>query len=281
MLKKILVSAAVFSTTLSGSLALPVLADGMDFFFHSNAGGGIRQHAITPFPNFPSASSAKVTALPRPMIKGGVSSNESDSLPQNIPSAVPTKSNTSPAKLIALPPSVIKTGVSNNATDNLPTKEQALIWFEKFDDIVFTMGASDHEKYILKRPINKEVERLNEYIDATNSLAKKYRAIAKSIRTMRLSQSVSDLKEFQLETAGWYDDSAQICEELTEPRRPAKTYEEVERTYRDFVNLSKNLAEVSKSICELSTKLRQKYDVHQPKYKDESFKYINAMAHQI
>ena len=160
-------------------------------------------------------------------------------------------------------------------------KQQALVWFEKFDDIIFTMGPSDHEKYILKRPINQEVERLNEWIDATNSLARKYRLIAKRIRAMIPSQSIGDMKEFQIESANWYDDNAHMCEELTAPRPPAKTYEELQRAYQSFMTRTNNLAELSKAIAQFNTKLREKYDVHPPKYTDEAAKYVDSVAHNI
>lgn len=159
------------------------------------------------------------------------------------------------------------------------TKQAVLVWFEKYDDMVFTLGCSDREKYIIKRPINKEVERLNEWIAAVTSLAQKYRSLAKRIRSLRPPQA--DLKELQSESADWYDDNAQLCEELIAPRPPAKTYEELERAYKGFVTRSKNLAEVSKSVTELSTKLRQRYDVHQPKYVDESAKFIDSVTHNL
>lgn len=167
------------------------------------------------------------------------------------------------------------------APDNATAKREALVWFEQFDDVVFTMGSSDRERYILKRPINQEAERLREWIDATNSLARKYRLIARRIRQMNPAKSVADLKEFQTEAADWYDDNAQICEELTAPRPPARTYEELERAYQMFKMRANNLDEVSKTTTELSTKLRQKYDVHQPKYTDESAKFIDSIAHQV
>lgn len=95
------------------------------------------------------------------------------------------------------------------------------------------------------------------------------------------SQSVGEIKEFQKESADWYDDNAQLCEELTAPRPPAKTIEELERAYAGFMKRSKNLAELSKAITELNSKLRDKYDVHQPKYIDDSEKFVDSVAHQV
>jgi hypothetical protein len=162
-----------------------------------------------------------------------------------------------------------------------PPPKQALIWFENFDDIIFTQGVSDHEKYVLKRPINQDSERLKEWIDASNSVAKKYRLIAKHIRAMMPSTAVSDIREFQSESANWYEDTARMYEDLTAPRPPAKTFEELERAHQNFMTRSKTLADLSKAITELSTKLRGKYDVHQPKYTDESAKYVDSVVHHI
>jgi hypothetical protein len=162
-----------------------------------------------------------------------------------------------------------------------PPPKQALVWFEKFDDVIFTQGVSDHEKYILKRPINQDTDRLKEWIDASNSVAKKYRLIAKRIRAMIPSTAVSDIREFQGESANWYEDTARMYEDLTAPRPPAKTYEELERAHHNFMARSKTLADLSKAITELSTKLRDKYAVHQPKYTDESAKYVDSVVHHI
>ena len=178
------------------------------------------------------------------------------------------------------PPSKpVETKHTESSSASSSTKQQVLIWFEKLDDVIFTMGATDREKYILKRPINKEVERLNEWMAAADSLARKYRLISARIRNLKPPQS--DLKELQIKSTDWYDDNAQLCEDLTEPRPPAKTYEELERAYKNFMTGSKNLVEVSKSVTDLSTKLRQKYDIHQPKYVDESAKYIDSVTHNL
>jgi hypothetical protein len=235
---------SVVAALLATTFGAPAFADGMDFFFNLTPGGPGRLKGIAPFPKLP------VTGAP--------------------------------AHTTIQPPSHVSDGsISGVVSDNSPPKHQALVWFEQFDDVVFTMGSSDRERYILKRPINQEAERLREWIDATNSLARKYRLIARRIRQMNPPKSVADLKEFQAEAADWYDDNAQICEELTAPRPPAKTYEELERAYQNFKMRANNLDEVSKATTELSTKLRQKYDVHQPKYTDESAKFIDSMAHQI
>jgi hypothetical protein len=175
----------------------------------------------------------------------------------------------------------LKGDAGTSPSNALPPKQLALKWFEKFDDIIFTMGPTDHEKYILKRPINQEAERLQEWIDATNSMAKKYLLIAKRIRAMRPAREISDIDEFQTEAAEWYEDNAKMCLDLTVPRPVAKTYEELERAYQQFMQRKKNLASVAKTVTTLNTQLREKYDVHQPKYTDQSAKFIDSVANSI
>jgi hypothetical protein len=243
--------AFLLATTLSGTLVTPSFANGIDYFFNHTAVNTSQKPLLSPFPGFAAASS--------------------DSKPKTRPPAPiqhPTQTPT-------------PTPTPKTISENAPPKQQALVWFENFDDIIYTMGPSDHESYILKRPISKEAERLHEWIDASNSMARKYRLIAKRIRVMRPSHSIADLKEFQTEAADWYDDSAQLAEELTATRAPARTYEELERAYQDFMMRSKNLASVATAVTALNTKLREQYDVHQPKYTDESAKYIDSVAHQI
>lgn len=233
----------IFAIVFSGTCTSEAIAGGMDFFF-SGSSQRAAQHAplVSPFPTWASS------AAPR------------DKAPISPP---------------------IKSSISQEDFKKAPPKQQALLWFESFDDIIFTMGPSDHEKFILKRPIDQDSERLKEWINATNSMARKYRLIAKKIRSMSLSQPIADIREFQTEAANWYDDNAQLCEDLTAPRRPAKTYEELERAYNNFMVRARNLSELAHSITELNTKLRDRYDVHQPKYTDPSAKYIDSVVHQV
>lgn len=233
----------IFAIVSSGACTSEAIAGGMDFFFSGSSQRAV-QHAplVSPFPTWASSTAPK-------------------------------------EKAPILPP--IKSSISQEDVKNAPPKQQALFWFENFDDIIFTMGPSDHEKFILKRPIDQDSERLKEWIDATNSMARKYRVIAKKIRSMNPSQFIADIREFQTESANWYDDNAQLCEDLTAPRRPAKTYEELERAYNNFMVRARNLGALSHSITELNTKLRDRYDVHQPKYTDPSAKYIDSVVHQV
>lgn len=212
---------------------------GMDFFFNRTCSESARKPVNAPFPKFPAG--------------------------QAVQSPSTNSSQSAAAAQIEAAQGTIK--------------QKVVAWFEKLDDLIFTQGATDREKYILKRPINKEVERLNEWVAAAGSVARKYRSIAAQIRNLKPPQP--ELKELQSESADWYDDNAQLCEDLTAPRPPAKTYEELERAYKGFMTRSKNLVEVSKSVTELSTRFRQKYDVHQPKYVDEAAKFVDSATHNL
>jgi hypothetical protein len=237
------------ATTFGVIFAVPSFAGGIDYFFNSTPGNNVKKPLLSPFPGFSASSIENKPKAPLP-----------------VATHVPIRTHSLTLKPVP---------------DNAPPKQQALIWFENFDDIIYTMGLSDHEIYVLKRPISQEVERLHEWISACNSMAKKYHVIAKNIRAMRSPHAVADLREFQTEAADWYDDTANLAEELTMPRAPAKTYEEVERAYQALMMRSKNLASVSNAATTLSTRLREQYSVHQPKYTDESAKYIDSVAHQV
>lgn len=244
--------AFLLAATISGASFTPSFANGIDYFFNCTPGNRAPKPLLSPFPGFPATSGPES----KPKTQQAVA----------VQKPAQSKSLTPPPKVVS---------------PKAPAKQQALVWFENFDDVIFTMGPSDHENYILKRPINQEAERLNEWIVASKSMAKKYRLIAKRIRAMPPSPAISDLKEFQIEAADWYDDSAQLTEELTATKVPAKTYEELERAYKNFMTRSKNLASVAAAVTSLNTKMREQYGVHQPIYTDESAKYIDSVAHQI
>lgn len=153
---------------------------------------------------------------------------------------------------------------------------QAVKWFEKFDDQIYTHKATEADRVILSRPFNQEAERVTEWADVAGKVAKRYRDLCGLLRQMPVPASLAGLKDYRDLTADWYADAAGVYEDLIKPRPPAKTMEELDAALDDIKARSQTLAQTSSNLKSMDMSLRRTYRVHLPRYEDALQQYVRS-----
>lgn len=147
-------------------------------------------------------------------------------------------------------------------------------WFESMDDIIFELLPSQTDRAILKRPLNQEVERLQEWIAVATRVSKNYKKLSKIIRASAVPPNAPGLREYRDLRADWYSDVADVYGDLIKPREPSKTIEEHQAICKSIQDRSTGLKVSYRSLMSLDKSLRDQFRVHKNRHSDEMFKYI-------
>jgi hypothetical protein len=158
-------------------------------------------------------------------------------------------------------------------------KTPIVVWFESFDKTEFTMKATDSDRTHLTRPFEKKAERVEEWTQTANKVAKNYRLLASTIRQMDVPENAPGLKDYRDLSAGWYADVALLYEDMIRPRKPSKTIEELDGQVHEIDVRSSQLASQKKNLSQMDLSLRKTYSVHMPKETDALFQYVES-GHQ-
>lgn len=152
-------------------------------------------------------------------------------------------------------------------------KTPQLDWFEIFDEYVWTLLPTERDRAILARPLNQELERVQDYCKTISKIARNYRALAKNVRALPVPPSSPGLKEYQSLRADFYDDMATVYEDLVRPRR-TRTQEEMHAQLDEIKQRSDQLDVNSKNLLAMDLDLRKTFRVHQPKRTDALRQYV-------
>ncbi len=155
-------------------------------------------------------------------------------------------------------------------------KTPIVIWFESFDRTEYTMKASDSDRTLLNRPFDKKAERVEEWAQTANKVAKNYRLLASTIRQMDLPENAPGLKDYRNLSAGWYADVALLYEDMIRPRKPAKTIEELQGQVNEIDVRASQLAAQKKNLSQMDISLRKTYSVHMPEETDALQQYVKG-----
>lgn len=158
------------------------------------------------------------------------------------------------------------------------TSEQgpALAWFEKFDALQQKYRPSDADKVILVRPLMQEAERVRQWIETANKVAKNYQILSKSLKILPTPAGMNDIKEYRNLTAEWYEDAASVYVDLTKPRPPAKTIEELQESLNAVKKKSESLSSTIANLREMDLSLRRNYKVHLAMQDDALQQYVRS-----
>lgn len=148
-----------------------------------------------------------------------------------------------------------------------------LTWFESFDDYTWSLYPSEGDRAILARPINQELERVQDYIKVVAKLSKNYRLLAKKVRGLNVPEPSPGLKDYQSLRAGFYDDMATVYDDLIRPRR-TRTQEELQAQLKEIEERANQLKINSNNLLTMDSNLRRKYRVHAPKQTDALRQYV-------
>ncbi len=152
-----------------------------------------------------------------------------------------------------------------------------LVWFEIFDEYVWTLLPNEKDKAVLSRPLNGDeshgLERVQEYIKVCAKIAKNYRTLASSVRQLPVPASSPGLKEYQNLKSDFYIDMATVYEDLIRPRR-TRTQEELQAQIQEVKERADQLKVNSNNLLTMDMDLRRTFRVHQPKRTDALRRYV-------
>ncbi len=214
-----------------------------------------------------------VTLFPANAAPKGVASNGMDVF-SNV---TPGNRNTAPrksaaAQVASMTPAIDPIG--QGAMAMMSASSPALSWFEKFDEVSFTLQPTDTDKIILKKNFNQEAERVMQWTKTAGKVAHNYRLLAQTLKTASVPTNHPALKDYQIQMADWYNDKAAVYEDLIRPRAAAKTIEELEDQLKEISDRADSIASQGKELHALDMHLRETYRVHQSRQTDKLQMYV-------
>ncbi len=152
-------------------------------------------------------------------------------------------------------------------------QSKPLEWMEAYDDAVGHYKVTVSEAVIMKKPLNQEVERVMEWSRTAAGIAKRYRLLAKTIRSMPPCNGMPESTVYMQNMADWYDDSAAVFEDMIRPRKAAKTQEELQASLEEIHTRVEGLRQQYRSLKMMDSKMRVTYNLHQPRHDDALLQY--------
>lgn len=157
-------------------------------------------------------------------------------------------------------------------------------WFAALDAQVGSHLVTEQELTVLSNGYGNppQLERVIEWTNTAAGLAKKYRALAKILRSMPIPEEVTEdsvggirADFFLNKMAQNYEDQAAVLEEYIKPRRAARTKEELEEQLARVHDQSVTVKNSATHIAMMDTKLRSHFVVPPPRYRDALWSYVS------
>jgi hypothetical protein len=210
--------------------------------------------------SFAGAANAADKAKPRVDYFGAVTSTEATKARKPVDS----KPSTSPGAAGA------------ESLNSVAFKTPEVICFERFDDIREQYLPTPKEGVVINRSINKQAERLQEWIEAARNVAKEYKTCAKTIRAVKVPKKADDddIVEFRDLTAEWYEDASGIFTAYVTPRRSARTIEELQREVDGLKKRQVDLRNQQQYLAKMEEKVRREHGVHRDINTDALTRYL-------
>jgi hypothetical protein len=168
--------------------------------------------------------------------------------------------------------------IGSKAGNHAPTPAPVPVvtWFSKYDDLRDKYNPTDGDRVILTRPLMQEAERVQQWTNTANKIAKNYLLLAQAIRKLPLPSGASDVKEYRDLMADWYQDAAGVYEDLVRPRPPARTIEDLQEQLEVVKKRSESLANNIANLKAMDRSLRLQYSVNPPLQDDVIQKFIRS-----
>lgn len=155
-------------------------------------------------------------------------------------------------------------------------------WFTALDVYVGFFRPTDKDKYVINTPFNDEVEKVTAFCKTVTGVARNYRALAKSLKSMPISNNLPDpqkVREYRDLLANWYNDSAIVYEDMVRPRPPAKTKEELQGMIQSIKDRSESLKSNLELLQKMDSDIRLTCHVDPPRYDDVLRKYTGEAGY--
>ncbi len=143
-------------------------------------------------------------------------------------------------------------------------------WFDAFDTYVMKLGPGYEDRLVMRTEFNQTVERVTAFCNTASKIARNYRILSKTVKSlpMPLSMPDSKVKLYRDQMAEWYGDSAQVFEDMVRPRPAARTKEELNSMINDIKSRSDGLTEKLAILQQMDQEIRRDYHVNPPKNDD-------------
>ncbi|CAN5323185.1 hypothetical protein BH10CYA1_BH10CYA1_29590 [soil metagenome] len=176
------------------------------------------------------------------------------------------------AQVASMTPAVDPIG--QGAMAMMSSSSPALSWFEKFDEVSFTLQPTDADRIILKKNFNQEAERVVQWTKTAGKVAHNYRLLAQTLKSAPVPANHPALKDYEVQMADWYNDKAAVYEDLIRPRAAARTIEELEGQLKEINDRADSIASQGKELHAMDFHLRETYRVHQSRQTDKLQQYV-------
>jgi len=147
-------------------------------------------------------------------------------------------------------------------------------FFEALDATVYSGFPKSNERFILQQKFNEELEKVEAWTATAKVVSRRYRNTAKSLRSLQVPDNRVDLEQYKEMRAQWFDNAAEVYEQMYKPKPPAQTMEELEEQLRKVDRDADTVAEQKKTILAEDMSLRRLYRVHAPRETDAMTKYV-------
>ncbi len=156
------------------------------------------------------------------------------------------------------------------------TDSPAVRWFEQVDKLIALNMKTPTERTTLSQGFNQEVERVKKWSDTAGHVERRYRVLSQNLRALPIPANHPGLKDYVNLTADWYQDAAEIYEQLLKPRQPAQTMEELDEQLKRVQDRAQALKVTQKNLRQMDMSLRKTYRVHMPRYDDALQQYVRG-----
>jgi hypothetical protein len=156
----------------------------------------------------------------------------------------------------------------------MSAKTPVVGWFEAYDQAKANAKPDPGEQLVLNRPMNQELSRVKQFIGTANTIAKRFRALAKSLRQMSVPDNCPQVKELRDGEADFYEQEASVFEEMIKPRPPSKTMEELQAKQKELQDHANAAKQYGESLISMDRGLRTTYGVHLDRSTDDLAKYV-------
>lgn len=153
-------------------------------------------------------------------------------------------------------------------------------WFAQLDEQVFLHRPTPEEKVILTGDFGDppQLERVIEWTNTAGRLAKRFRSLAKNLRSMSFPASgdsgvPSAVSAYQQALAMYYEDSASVLEEYIKPRPAARTEEELDSQLKKIGGRAETIKITSTHLPEMDSGLRSQFHVPPPDFDNKIMDY--------
>lgn len=183
--------------------------------------------------------------------------------------------NPAPAPL-PIPQRVEDNPVAQAGAKSLGQDHPVKRWFDNLDGVIGVNLKTPKQAITLRQGFNGNVERVEKWSNTASEVSQRYKLLAAKLRGTPVPPGCPDLKDYLEMNANWFDDTAEIYDELLKPRQPAKTQEELDEQLQEIRTKAQGLKRTKEQLRSFDTEIRKQYKVPEARYEDFLRQYVEG-----